>query len=312
MAFFTALGGICGLLLIVGLGYALAQKGWFPPDTRTLLPRLVTNIALPPYLMGTIVRSFDRDNLLQLIASSLLPLGGLVLVFLLALTAAKIFRVERRHFGLFCACVSNSNTVFIGIPVNLALFGEGALHYALLYYFGSTLFFWTAGNYAIRQDARNPQAKRFSLRQNIRRFFSAPIMGFFTGLAVVGLDVSLPSFLMDAITYVGNLTTPLALIFVGIALQGINLRALRITRDLALALFGRLVFCPLVFFLLLPLFSIPDLMRKVFIMQSALPVLTQAAILSAYYKTDPEFGSLMVSLSTVLSAVTIPLYMVLL
>ena len=38
----------------------------------------------------------------------------------------------------------------------------------------------------------------------------------------------------------------------------------------------------------------------------------QAAILSAHYHTDSRFGALAVTLSTLLSVVTIPLYMTLL
>lgn len=38
----------------------------------------------------------------------------------------------------------------------------------------------------------------------------------------------------------------------------------------------------------------------------------QISILSAYYKTDAEFGALMVSLSTILSVITIPIAMTLL
>lgn len=53
-------------------------------------------------------------------------------------------------------------------------------------------------------------------------------------------------------------------------------------------------------------------MGKVYIIQSSLPVLTQAAILSAYYRTDPEFGSLMVCASAILYATTAPLYAALL
>ena len=69
---------------------------------------------------------------------------------------------------------------------------------------------------------------------------------------------------------------------------------------------------PLVVWALLPLFGLPPLMGKVFVMQASLPVLMQVAILSGYYNTDPEFGSLMVSLSTLACAVTVPVYMLLL
>ena len=53
MVFLHALQGIFGLLLIVSLGYMLARKGWFSPETQILLPRLVTSVALPPYLFYT-------------------------------------------------------------------------------------------------------------------------------------------------------------------------------------------------------------------------------------------------------------------
>ena len=51
-------------------------------------------------------------------------------------------------------------------------------------------------------------------------------------------------------------------------------------------------------------------MGKVFIIQASLPVMAQAAILSAHYHTDPEFGAQAVCLSTLLSMLTSPLYMV--
>lgn len=312
MVFLHALGGIFGLLLVVAVGYALAWKGWFSTESQMLLPRLVTYVALPPFLMCTLLQSFDRDHLLHMLYGALLPFTSLVITFSLAWVVGRIAHVQRKHFGLFCACVSNSNTIFVGIPVNLALFGEESLPYVLLYYFASTIFFWTVGNYAISSDGCGEGRERTRFCDNIRHIFSPPMLGFLTGLALVMFKVDLPRFLLDAAKYLGNLTTPLALLFIGVTLQTMDLRHLKLDRDLVLALVGRLVVSPLVVLLLVPLFPIPELMGKVFIMQASLPVLMQAAILSAYYRTDPEFGALMVSLSTLLSALTIPIYMTLL
>ena len=124
MVFLHALGGIFGLLLVVAVGYALACKGWFSTESQMLLPRLVTYVALPPFLMCTLLQSFDRDHLLHMLYGALLPFTSLVITFSLAWVVGRIAHVQRKHFGLFCACVSNSNTIFVGIPVNLALFGE--------------------------------------------------------------------------------------------------------------------------------------------------------------------------------------------
>lgn len=317
MVLLQAFGGVLSLLLVVGVGYVLAGRGWFPPTVRGLLPRLVTNVALPPFLMCTILRSFGREDLGHMLQGTLLPLLAMVLMYALAWAVGRAAGVERRHFGLFCACVSNPNTIFIGIPVNMALFGEEAVPYVLLYYFASTSFFWTVGNYAISRDERAPGAAAPETAgqpggRRRRVLVSAPVYGFLAGVALSLLHVELPGFLLEAARLVGSLTTPLALIYIGVTLHEMDLSHLRITRDMELALTGRMVVSPLVVWALLPLFGLPPLMGKVFVMQASLPVLMQVAILSGYYNTDPEFGSLMVSLSTLACAVTIPVYMLLL
>ena len=319
MVLLQAFGGVLSLLLVVGVGYVLAGRGWFPPAVRGLLPRLVTNVALPPFLMCTILRSFGREDLWHMLQGTLLPLLAMVLMYALAYAVGRAAGVERRHFGLFCACVSNPNTIFIGIPVNMALFGEEAVPYVLLYYFASTSFFWTVGNYAISRDERAPGAAAPRAdgdgQPGARRrkaLVSAPVFGFLAGVSLALLHVELPGFLLEAARLVGSLTTPLALIYIGVTLHEMDLRHLRVTRDMALALTGRMVASPLLVWALLPLFGLPPLMGKVFVMQASLPVLMQVAILSGYYNTDPEFGSLMVSLSTLACAVTIPVYMLLL
>lgn len=316
MILLQAFGSILNLFLVVGLGYVLAALGWFPPAARSLLPRLVTCVALPPFLMCTILRSFGRMELAHMLQGALLPLVAMMLMYALAWLVGRAARVERRHFGLFCACVANSNTIYIGIPVNMALFGPEAVTYVLLYYFASTTFFWTVVNYGISRDERAPGAAPSTVGtdgQPSRKMpVAAPVAGFLAGLFLSLFQVELPGFLMAAAVQVGDLTTPLALIYIGVTLHGINLRHFRLTRDMALALVGRMLASPLVVWALLPLFSLPELMGKVFVMQASLPALMQIAILSGYYNTDPEFGSLMVSLSTLASAVTIPVYMALL
>ncbi len=323
MVLLQAFGGVFSLLLGVGVGYVLAALGWFSPESRRLLPRLVTNVALPPFLLCTILRSFGREDLAHMLQGALLPLVAMVLMYALAWVTGRAARVDRRHFGLFCACVSNPNTIFIGIPVNMALFGEAAVPYVLLYYFASAAFFWTVGNYAISRDERagGSAARREEagavpaesrLAGRLKNIVSAPMLGFLAGFLLALLEVEPPRVILDAARLVGGLTTPLALIFIGVTLQGMELRRLHLTRDMLLALAGRMVASPLLMWALLPFFGLPELAGRVFVMQASLPVLMQVAILSGYYGTDPEFGSLMVSLSTLACAVTIPVWMVLL
>lgn len=315
MTFLQAFSGLLSLLLLVLTGYVLAAKGAFPPICAKRLPGFITNISLPPFLACTIISSFAEENLFQLLYGSLVPFILMLTLYVLAYAIGKICHVPERRFGLFCACVSNPNTIFIGIPVNMALFGESSVTYVLLYYFASTSFFWTIGNYFISRDqpqSNGPEESSNEKGGKLRKIVSMPIIGFLGGMLIVILGLPVPGFLFQWASLLGQLTTPLALIFIGITLQGIAWKKFRLERDMIMALFGRMVLSPLLMALLLKFISLPPLMGKVFIIQSSLPVLMQVAILSAYYRTDPQFGSIMVAISTALCIVTVPFYMSLL
>lgn len=300
---------VLSLFLIGLVGYVLDKRGWFSPETKAFLPRLVTRITLPATLFVNIVNTFSHDQFLELIYGTAVPLVSIFLTFGLAVLLGRLLRVRPGRKWLFSVGFCTSNTIFIGLPVNVALFGQEALPYVLLYFFANTTFFWTVGNYCLSLDGDRGPEKIWSLA-TLRRLFSPPLLGFLLGVAVVMTEAPVPGFIFRAAAYVGELTMPLAIIFTGITLAGVNLRALRPDRDVGGILAGRFVISPLVIIALVSLVDLPPLMAKVFIIQSSLPVIASAVLLAGYYRSDTQYASVVVSLSTVLLMVTIPLYMV--
>lgn len=304
---------VLSLFLIGLVGYVLTRRGWFTAETKALLPRLVTVVTLPPYLFASIMTTFDRAQLASLVYGLIVPMISVVVVFLLSLVLAGLLGVRRGRRGIFCAGLATSNTIFIGLPVNVALFGPEALPYVLLYFFANSTFFWTVGNYWLSIDGGGdrPPEKLLS-RATAKRVFSPPLLGFASGIALVLLDWRPPDFFMDAAGYVGGLTTPLAIIFIGITLASIGFKDLKPDRDVAALLIGRFTISPLVIYGLIHLFPLPPLMAKVFIIQASLPIISSVALLAGYYQNDIRYASVVVSLSTLFMLVSVPVYMVLL
>jgi predicted permease len=50
-------------------------------------------------------------------------------------------------------------------------------------------------------------------------------------------------------------------------------------------------------------------MKQVFVIQAAMPAMTQTPILAEAYKADSEYAGLGTSLTTLLSLISIPVYM---
>ena len=312
MVLWNAIEGVLSLLLIGWAGYALARRGWFGAETKAFFPKFITKITLPLFLLHSLLATFRREDLIHLIYGAAVPMLSILLSWGASVLFARILKVERTRRGVFTTAFTASNTVFIGIPVNMALFGAEALPYTLLYFFANTLFFWTAGNYLIASDPAGPtRAELFSI-DTIRRVFSMPMIGFLGAIALILCGVSLPPFLDATAKYLGGVTTPLAILLIGVTLEGIGLRKLRLTKDLAAILLGRFIISPLSILLAAHFIELPELMRNVFVVQSSLPVMVQTVVLADFYHADVEFATKAVALTTLASLVTIPLCMALL
>lgn len=311
MIFLQAVEGVLSLLIIGLAGFMMARQGWIGQETKAALPKIVTYVSLPLFLLCSLINTFNKDDLLHMVYGAIVPLIAMLICFFISWCLAKVINVDRGHRGLFHAAFSTSNTVFIGIPVNLALFGEAALPYTLLYFFANTTFFWTIGNYCISADSGKSTVKLFSLG-TVKKIFSMPMIAFFTAIFLIVLEVPIPKFLFNAAQYLGNMTTPLAIILIGVILYQINVRNIRMTKELAWILLGRFVISPLAIVLVIHFMPIPDLMYKVFVIQASLPAMMQIVVLAGFYKTDTEFATLIVSLTTLISIFTIPVFMMLL
>ena len=78
---------------------------------------------------------------------------------------------------------------------------------------------------------------------------------------------------------------------------------------MAAILLGRFVLSPLLVFLIAASLHITGLMLKVFVIQSAMPIITQSAIVAKAYGGDYKYATVMVTVSNVVSMVFIPVYM---
>lgn len=305
-----ALESILTFIIIGGIGYFLAKRGWFTEESNALMSKLVMLVALPPYLLYNVTSVLTLDDLFKMGHGLIAPFTSMLLATGLSLLTAKAIHVPRTRRGVFCSSFSFSNSVLIGIPVNLALFGEKSLPYTLLYYFANTTLFWSIGNYLLASDSDKSKPKIFSM-DTARKVLSPPLLGFLIGLVMLFLGVKLPPFLASTARHLGGLTTPLVMISIGVTLYHMGINRIRPSLELFFVALSRFVLSPFLIILVTWFVPIPDLMRKVFIIQASLPAMASIAMLTHYYETDVDYATVMVSATTLLSIVTIPFYMVL-
>ncbi len=310
----TALQSVFTVLLIIATGFGLAKARWFEGGGAALLSRLVVNVGLPAYMIFNLMSGYDRQKLVSMLPGLPVPFIVITLSYVIALLLTVIFRVQKTKRGVFQAMVAFSNAVFIGLPLNIMLFGEESVPFALLYYIANTSLFWTIGVYAIAKDAslrkNTPKPSLFSV-SGLKRILSPPIIGFLSAVIMILIGIKLPKSIMDTAKYLGNLTTPLSMLFIGIIIARVEWKKFTFTREYVLVVLGRFILAPLLMYALVSRLDLPILMKQVFVLDSALPGLAQNPLLSEAFGADSEFSAIGTSLTTVLSIIVIPLCMLL-
>ena len=306
------LRSISGILVILGMilvGFVIGEKGWFDDKSRGLLAKLVTQVALPCYMLYTITQRFTAADLLIMLPALRFPALSMVILLGIATAVARILAVRQDRRGLFISMFFNSNTIFVGLPINQALFGDASIPYVLIYYMCNTTFFWTLGTYLIQRDGEGEA--QFDLKTSLKKVFSPPLMGFLLGLVMVMLQIKLPAFLASDLQYLGNLTTPLSMIFIGLSVSHVGVKQLVLGKDQLLILLGRFLVAPLLMASIVYWLPLPSLMKQVFIIQSAMPVMTNAPVVARLYGADSDYAAVMVTETTLATMVVIPFLMLL-
>ncbi|MDD4716448.1 MAG: AEC family transporter [Oscillospiraceae bacterium] len=310
--FLHSMESILTIIIMFMTGWLLTHIGWLNGQTSETFSKLILNVSLPCYMFWNLSAQFDRAKLEELGGGLVVPFLSIGLTYLLGVLVSNLLKVKKGRKGIFRSVFFTSNTIFIGLAVNLALFGEASTPYVLLYYIANTMFFWTVGNYEIRKDGALECGPARFTRRSFTKMLNPALAGFAIAIAFILLGIKLPDFIMESSRYIGEMTTPLAMLFIGIVLHSIRPGDIRLDRDIVVLILARFLICPLTVVLLERFIPLPPLMAKVFVIQSAMPAMTSTGVVAKSYGADYEFGTLVTVLTTLISMISIPVYMVLL
>lgn len=280
----ASLESITPILLIILLGYVLQTRGWFLEQFGANLSKLIMNVALPASVFASVLDHLTLGDFAADAAALAAGFGSVALCYAVSFIAVRALKVPRGRRGTLINMFANANTIFIGMPLSIALFGRGSLQYYLLYYIVNTVSTWSLGALLILRDpvegAEGPgSGGRGAL--DWKRLLPPPLIAFLASLAFLGLSIPIPRVVGQTLSYLGATVTPLSLLYIGIVLGRAGLGSVRLDRDTLVALAGRFVAAPLTMFVCLYAFSITsDIEFQTLMVQSAIAGLAVLPILA--------------------------------
>ena len=287
------------LFLILILGYMTGKKKLFSPSIAKDLSAMILSVTMPCLILGAALRSAGEPNIpraiLVLVASGI---TYLVLPFL-GIAISYLFRVKPEERRLYQYMTTFSNVAYIGYPIVGALLGEEMIIYASISSLVFNLLNFTLGAHWMSGGREKQRAISVVLNPGVISSIVA-IVFFFA-------SVKFPEPLTKAIVDVGNMTTPLAMIVIGLNLAQSNPRVI----------FGQ----PKMYaYVLVRMFCIPPLLwlgyrlcigeaQLVALMTviGALPIATAGVLFANRFDYQVEEMTAGVFLSTLLCLASIPL-----
>ena len=289
------------LVLLMLVGFCCAKAGWVDGDFSQKASRLVMNV----FVVGLIISSVVNTDSAMSHSELAVAIGSAFLVFFIGgaigWLAARLFRFQGRDRNVAWLSVFFMNNVFIGFPVVEALFGGEAIFCASLTNLPFNLLLYTVGVAYL-------QAGEGRGRMKLREVFSVPLVATLLAIVLFWFQIPVPQLVVDTCQTLGAATVPVSMLIVGISLSHVPIReALLDGRAYGVSLV-KLILCPLATWAILRLFMDPgSLMFGVLVVVAACPSAAIITILSVRFGADDTLASKIKFLSTVLSAVTLPL-----
>ena len=307
----------CVALLILAIpGYILVKTKMLGDNAEKAFSTYVLYVA-QTFMM---FMCFQEYSYTPEIGKNMLIVGGLsfipYVVFALVLSFIKL--KDENKTRIFRYGTIFSNVGFMGIPFLKMLFtGTPYLGEILIYASVSIMVFnilnWTLGVYLITGNKKEISLKKVALNPVIIAIVSGLL--FFVILKKPIADLAQQGTTLDGIleklmktfTYLSETVTPLSMTVIGMKLAKMDLKQILLDKDAYIVCALKLVVLPIFVALVIAFLPISVGMKYALFLTLAMPTATSSTLFGIKYNVAPEFASVVVLLSTLLSAVAIPL-----
>ncbi len=297
MTIFTVFFQMLALLIMIGAGYFMTKKGMMDEHTNNQMSKMIVNVFNPLLVFSGAVNAVGKVSLDTMGVVALIASGMFVIFIVAGMILSPFFDKDREQRKIFQMMFVFSNLGFIGIPVVSSILGAEYVVYVTEFMLIYTFVFYTYGISLMNGE--------FSL-STMKEMVNAGTVFGLAAMLVIICGIRLPDFLNTAVTYLGNVTSPMALVAVGFTLAHSDLK--RIFGQVRLYIFAviKLLVLPLLMLPVLKLVTHDAALIPVCMVMFGMPIGNMPLILGNQKGIDGSTCSAAIILTTVLCVFTVP------
>ncbi len=297
---------------IVGIGiigFVIISRKILPGNVLSVITPLVIDIALPCMVFSNIISRFNPSGKQ---GWYMMPLWWVLFTAIaFILTMLFSFLAKKQTRSEFRVTMFYQNTLFIPIALISGVYGENSHYLVDLFLFSlffSSFFFNTYYFFFKKEPATG--GRTINWKMVLNPVLVATVLAVVVKLA--GVHVYLPDFVLKITTTIGRITVPLIMIIIGgniyLDLKGAG--KVYISEALKFIAVKNVVF-PLVFTAVVLLIRPPFAVALLFVIESAMPPITAASIVTEREGGDRAMVNQLMLASFLVSVITIPVFLTL-
>lgn len=289
------------MFMLVAVGFLCGKKKIIDSRSNAALSNLVLTVVNPTLIFMSYQCDYDSERLKGLLISLLLSLCSFILtigaVTLLYRKRTDAEAILEKFAGIY------SNCGFMGIPLINGLYGDEGVLYLTGYVTMFNIFVWTHG-YIMSSGQKSGKALLHALT-------SPSVIAIAAGIICFVFQLRIPEIIAEAANHVKNLNTPLAMMVAGVTISGINVKKDIKNPGIYRACTLRLILSPLLFWIVFRWFDISQTVYMTVLAASACPAAATGTMFAHRFDNNPKLAAEIFAFTTVLSAFTLPLTVVL-
>ena len=297
------LGQMGMLFILIAVGYLAGKFNVLPVEADKILSRLVLFITLPAKILGSVMRGEVAITGGDAVFFILMTLLAFTISHVIAILGARLLGGNKQDQGMYGYIAAYGNFGFMGLPVTYAIFGATATLYIALTNLPFTLIIFSVGLILI-----SGQRRKF----NFKILLNPALLAIYISLIIFLTGFNTPTVIANATHMVGSITSPAAMLVIGLTLSRIPVKDVFLDWRLYPMAALRLIVIPIITWLILRQIITDDLMLGVLVVISAMPTAAVGAMIAVEYGGNDRLASSGVFLTTLLSGVTVPLIVFLL
>lgn len=296
------------IFILIAIGIFLYKRKMLSEMTSKQISGLIVNVTNPALLISSALQEGPRVSLQELG----ITLGVDLIIYGLLIGAGflipRILRVPDKYHYAYQMLTVFGNVGFIGIPLATAVLGTESLIFVSIYNLLYNFFIYTFGISLLERAASRLSDQEVGQKQGFRwkRLVNVGTVSAAVTILIYLSGFRAPAVLSSALNYIGQSTTLLSMLVLGVSVAQMALKDIFSHPKLYGFILMRQILLPIGCILLLGPFLSNPLILSTTALMLAVPAGNLPLMLSKQLQIDTDTISQGIILTTILSLVTIP------